>query len=65
MTKSFATQAALFALSALVTLATLASVNGIAGHQYRASETLALAQGSVQTASLQTVVVTGHRINRA
>jgi len=65
MTKTFATQAASIALSALVTLAAFTSVGAIATHQHQAAESVALEQSMIQTASLQNVVVIGHRTARA
>ena len=65
MTKSFATQAAAFALSALVTLGALAGVTGVAAHEHAAAVTVAMEQSMTQTASIQNVVVIGRRTQRA
>jgi hypothetical protein len=48
MTKTAATQVALFALAALTALAMLAGTNALAGHQYRVAAA-AMAQAQVQT----------------
>ena len=65
MTKTIATQAASLALAAIVTLAAFAGVSGIAGQQRVAAETVAMEQAMTQTASIQNVVVIGHRSTRA
>lgn len=65
MTQTIATQAASLTFAALMTVGTLMGVSGVAAHQRVASEALAMQQGPLQVAAIQTVVVIGHRAQRA
>jgi hypothetical protein len=60
MTKTFAPQAAAFAVAALLTLAVFSGASALAGHEYRAAM-VAQAQTQDVAIAVQRVTVIGHR----